>query len=128
MSYEELIEEPAATLASLCAFIDLAFDERMLRYHSRFDEGSFPRQTHLGRPPTKGLRDWRTQMSIDDLASFEAVAGDVLAEVGYERGLRRIPSRVALRARSADLVESLQSSVRSALPRPDKRSVSRGDR
>jgi len=35
-------------------------------------------------PPTKGLRDWRVQMCESDVVVFEDIAGDVLAELGYE--------------------------------------------
>jgi hypothetical protein len=44
------------------------------RYHSR-----------LSLPPTKGLRDWRTDMSEVQTLECEAVAGDELARCGYER-------------------------------------------
>jgi hypothetical protein len=33
---------------------------------------------------TKGLRDWRTQATPRDVEEFESVAGDLLAELGYE--------------------------------------------
>jgi len=36
-------------------------------------------------PPTQGLRDWKTQMSARDVVLFEALAGDLLATLGYER-------------------------------------------
>ena len=36
-----------------------------------------------GPPPTPGLRDWRRDMASEDVARFEAVAGDVLGELGY---------------------------------------------
>jgi hypothetical protein len=36
-------------------------------------------------PVTPGLRDWRTQMPLDDLERFEATVGDLLEELGYER-------------------------------------------
>ena len=38
------------------------------------------------RPITPGLRSWRTEMSATDRDAFEAVAGDLLDELGYARG------------------------------------------
>jgi len=35
------------------------------------------------RPVTPALRDWRSQMTLDDVERFEAVAGDLLDELGY---------------------------------------------
>jgi hypothetical protein len=34
-------------------------------------------------PPTPGLRDWRSQMRERDVALFESLAGDLLAELRY---------------------------------------------
>ena len=39
------------------------------------------------RPVTAGLRDWRTQMPVGDTERFEAAAGALLEELGYERAL-----------------------------------------
>jgi hypothetical protein len=47
---------------------------RMRHLHSR-----------LTLPPTKGLRDWRTQMPPRDIEEVEAIAGSVMNVVGYQR-------------------------------------------
>jgi hypothetical protein len=37
------------------------------------------------RPPqTDRLARWRTEMSPEDVAAFEAIAGPLLTEMGYE--------------------------------------------
>ena len=43
-----------------------------------------PHQRASRKAPTPGLRDWRDEMARPDLESFERVAGDLLAELGYE--------------------------------------------
>ena len=101
--YEELVRDPETQLRAVCAAIDLSWDPAMLEYHRRVDE-ALPddrRSQHRNedRPPTPGLRDWRTEMSDDDVAAFEAVAGDLLDELGYPRGAP-LPGP-ALRARAA---------------------------
>ena len=35
--------------------------------------------------------DWRSQMSKRELTLFEVAAGDLLDELGYERGVKRMP-------------------------------------
>jgi hypothetical protein len=40
---------------------------------------------HGRLPPTPGLRDWRSQMQREHVRRFEAVAGDLLEELGYQR-------------------------------------------
>jgi hypothetical protein len=43
-----------------------------------------PHQQRLLQPPTTGVRDWRSDLSEEDARAFEAVAGDLLADLGYE--------------------------------------------
>jgi len=117
--YEALVEDPDSSVRSLCEFIDLPFDPAMLRYYEHEDlfsqqskpsrtirpKGSKPpprertRDGHRHQPPTKGLRDWRTQMSKKDLALFEVAAGDLLDELGYERGAGRIAAWINISGR-----------------------------
>ena len=91
LRYENLVADPSAELRRLCSFAGLSFEERMLGYHSdavdRLQAGPGAADYHRSAfaPPTAGLRDWRTQMAPADVESFEAVAGDLLSELGYER-------------------------------------------
>jgi hypothetical protein len=101
--YEDLIEHPEETVRAMCRFFDIGFDPQMFRYPERAAEvargSAFPEvHGHLRLPPTKGLRDWRTQMSTDDLATFEILAGDLLSDLGYERAAMR--PGIARRARA----------------------------
>jgi LPS sulfotransferase NodH len=83
--YERLAAEPETTLRSICAHVDLPFEAGMLDYAGRVDVSAKPHQQRLRQPPTTGVRDWRMQMSAGDVERFEQVAGDLLAELGYER-------------------------------------------
>lgn len=103
LRYEALLEDPEAAIRPACKLLDLPFDEKMLHYYERADEIVGPmhepeRFAHLYLPPTKGLRDWRNQMPPEHVAVFEAIAGDLLEELGYERAR---PSPRAGRARVA---------------------------
>ena len=82
--YENLAHQPAAQCEKLCNFLGVAYDEAMLRFHegrTRHEPGLDAKQAW--RPITPGLRDWKTQMPGDDVERFEAVAGDMLVELGY---------------------------------------------
>ena len=46
-------------------------------------------------PPTQGLRDWRTQMGEREVELFEAIAGGLLEQLGYERRFRTISPKIA---------------------------------
>jgi len=95
LRYERLVADPERECRALCAFLGLRFDAAMLRYH----EGRTTSAPGLSTkrqwlPPTAGLRDWRTEMSTDDRDRFEAAAGDLLDELGYERRARRLDPRL----------------------------------
>jgi hypothetical protein len=95
--YESLVTDPEGELRRLCSFLRVPYDEAMLRYHEgrmRTEPGLSAKKAWL--PPTPGLRDWRKDMPSEDVERFEAAAGDLLQELGYERGVPR-PSRAVVR-------------------------------
>lgn len=104
ISYESLVAQPAEECAAMCVFLGVPPDEAMLRFNEgkvKTDPGLSAK--HAWLPPTPGLRDWRTQMPQQDVERFEAVAGDLLTELGYGRGTDRVStesSEYAARLRS----------------------------
>jgi len=82
--YEALVADPAAEIERICAFAGLPFEPEMLDYAGRVDVSAKPHQQSLTRPPTPGLRDWRSEFRPADVAAFESIAGDLLGELGYE--------------------------------------------
>jgi hypothetical protein len=104
--YEDLLDDPERVARELCEFIAVEFDPEMLRYHERADsilaDQPFPEEhSNLARPPTKGLRDWRSELDPSDLALFEYMAGDTLATFGYERVSNGVTNSVRARALKA---------------------------
>ncbi len=85
--YESLVARPMEECVALCAFLGVPYDGAMLRFHrGRMRMAPDLDAKHAWLPPTPGLRDWRSQMSPEDVQRFEAVAGDLLDELGYPRG------------------------------------------
>jgi hypothetical protein len=82
--YEELVSDTEAVVRSVCSFAGLPFETEMLEYAGAVDVSAKPHHQRLLQPPTRGVRDWRSQMSREDALAFEAIAGDLLAELGYE--------------------------------------------
>ena len=82
--YEELVASPEAVVRSVCDFAAIPFDTAMLEYAGAVDVSAKPHQQRLRQPPTAGVRDWRSELDADDARAFEAVAGDLLAELDYE--------------------------------------------
>jgi hypothetical protein len=82
--YEDLVDDVESVLRRICGFVKLPYEPAMADYAGSVDVSAKPHQQSLRRPPTAGLRDWRSQMSPRDIGAFDRVAGDLLAELGYE--------------------------------------------
>ena len=82
--YERLVEEPETELRRICEHAGLVFEERMTAYAGEVDVSAKPHQQSLTKPPTPGLRDWRRDLPPAAAEAFEGVAGDLLAELGYD--------------------------------------------
>jgi hypothetical protein len=104
--YEDLVLNTEATLREVCDFVELDFDESMLRYYERASERLAEKARDLYRGPDRDpvsaehrmkshalakeppkaerVHRWREQMSDEDRAEFEREAGDLLADLGYE--------------------------------------------
>ncbi|MET0146508.1 MAG: sulfotransferase [Ilumatobacteraceae bacterium] len=129
--YEELVTDPAAPVAALCAFLDLPFEPEMLLVARRIENVPDkvrinPRHARLAEPLSGGPRSWRTDMTPDDRGRFEWVAGDLLADLGYEpSGGRTTPS-----TRAAAMVGRARWQARRAgarLPGAVRRATRRSD-
>jgi hypothetical protein len=108
--YERLLEDPEGVVRDLCAFLDVEFSDQMLRYFERADQVAGAMNNPDARkglylPPTKGLRDWRRDMSPRDRAVFGMLAGDLIDELDYERSQDSLSlrDRAVTRARQLDL-------------------------
>jgi hypothetical protein len=103
--YEDLVLDTEATLRRVCEFVELEYDGAMLSYHERAEErlselGDLPAGGGKGEragedrlaiheltkepPKRERVARWKAEMSPQDQASYEAEAGDLLAELGYE--------------------------------------------
>lgn len=104
--YESLIADPARELRRICEFLDLRYDPGMLAYHQtarrRLEEVETRRapdgrvlitrdeRLHLQRftsqpPEPSRVGRWKTELSRDQVAAYEAVAGGLLEELGYKK-------------------------------------------
>ena len=105
--YEDLVLDPEPHLRRICKFLDLPWNDRVLNYHQHVDErislevppeevapdgrvvSTTERQAimeRVSRPPDPTrINRWKTEMSEEDRRKFEAIAGPLLEELGYER-------------------------------------------
>jgi hypothetical protein len=108
LRYEDLVEEPETRLREVCAFLELEYEPGMLEYHRREDPSLYADHPRLAEPPVRETRSWRRELAPADVELFEAIAGDLLAELGYERAhprpgrrARALAERAAYSARLA---------------------------
>ncbi|MGH2664100.1 MAG: sulfotransferase family protein [Actinomycetota bacterium] len=101
--YEDLVSDTERTVRSMCTFVGLSYEPEMLRFHERAESIwmglDAAAHRNLDRPPTQGLRDWRSEMTRSEVALFETLAGDLLVELGYERAIKRPSTAQRVRAR-----------------------------
>lgn len=96
MRYESLVERPAEEGAALCAFLGLPYDRAMLSFHEgrTIDDPNLESKERW-LPATLGLRDWRSEMTAEQVERFEAAVGSLLDELGYPRSFL-VPSQEML--------------------------------
>jgi hypothetical protein len=103
--FEELVADTEGVLRRVCDFIELDFDPVMLDYHERAEgrlaekARELPRRNRPPQPAAARLEShrlakepprsdrvgmWRERMTPEEVAEYEAVAGDMLLEAGYE--------------------------------------------
>lgn len=98
--YEELVADPERTLRTVAEFLELPYAPEMLEFHrGRTRTGPELSAKDAWLPPTSGLRDWRRDLAPMDVELFEAVAGELLSLLGYERAFQTISPGVAARAK-----------------------------
>ena len=89
--YEDLALKPEATLRRVAEFLELPWDPALPEaLRAAWDSSSAEARTAAGvrpalaEPPGR----WRSEMGPEDRAACEAVAGDLLAQLGYQIGPR----------------------------------------
>ena len=105
IKYETLVSDPETTLRNICDYLGLSYEPRMLDYHffasSRLAEFKRPfgppcatpvdiekflaiHDRTKQRPDLSRISRWRNEMSDAEQRRYEAIAGSLLRELGYE--------------------------------------------
>lgn len=86
--YSDLVEDNEGEVKDICAFVGVDFDPVMLD-PQQTKKGVLARadkyNKHVTEQPIKRVRSWKTDMPPEHIEIFEAVAGEVLSELGFER-------------------------------------------
>ena len=103
--YEDLVTDPEPILRQVADFVRLPWDDAMMNYHVGAEqrmsqvvrelkpqggglitaEERVKQHELVSKPPSSQRAGrWRTDMSEQDRAAFENIAGDLLRDLGYE--------------------------------------------
>jgi Sulfotransferase family len=114
--FEDLISDAEGVVRRVCDFVELDFDPVMLDYHERAEgrlaekARELPRKNRPPQPAEARLEShrlatepprsdrvgmWRERMTPQEVAEYEAVAGDMLVALGYELGSEAGEARAA---------------------------------
>jgi hypothetical protein len=83
--YENLVSDPLTTVASLCEFCEIRFEESMIDGEG-FSVARHAQDQHrlVGTPPQASRADnWKLRLSARQIEIFEAEAGGLLQLLGY---------------------------------------------
>jgi Sulfotransferase family len=87
--YEDLVEDPEGEIKTICRFLEIDYQPAMLEYEEAARDSVLSRAAlynpHLSKRPTADVRAWQEAMPEGQVEVFEAIAGDALGELGYER-------------------------------------------
>ena len=120
--FEDLVADTEGVLRRVCDFIELEFDPVMLDYHERAEgrlaekARELPRKNRPNQPAEARIEShrlakepprsdrieaWRERMTPEEVAEYEAIAGDMLVTLGYElateEGQARAKEKAAVR-------------------------------
>lgn len=87
--YEQLLQQPEATLRDLCTWLNLEYTPQMLEYYRDADSHIQPEHSNLFKLNQKPIDSsrayaWKSKLSQQDIADFESVAANLLQSLGYE--------------------------------------------
>ena len=103
VKYEDLVQNPEDVLRTVCSFIELPYDARMLAYHEsaidifkEMGNWNFANWTasetdirtihqKISEPPDPARIDsWKEDLSDSEIDRFNDVASQTLKELGYQ--------------------------------------------
>jgi hypothetical protein len=90
ISYEDLISKSDEVITALCNFLEIEYQESMLRFHESKEASNAANSSKLWANVTqpimkKNSHKFLEEMSEDELRIIESIAGNTIDKLGYER-------------------------------------------
>lgn len=89
LNYETLIASPEETMRQLCAFLQVEYSDKAMDYYKSKESVNTAvagkMWSNVSKPIIKSnTRKFLNELSVEDIAIFESVAGSVLQQLGYD--------------------------------------------
>jgi len=88
--YEDLVRQPESVISNICIWLGLVFEPKMLEFYDRNKRDQLEPSLTMDwkqrtmEPVSAGtVGRFRTLLTVDELESFNRVAGDMLSRFGY---------------------------------------------
>ncbi len=82
--YEDFTQNPKAELEKICRYLGLEFEDGLLNFRKdRHNIGGNPMRFRTDEVEIKPDNRWRDELTPQDIADFEAAAGDFNRSLGY---------------------------------------------
>ena len=83
---EELVASPEETLTTICRFLDIDYDDKMMAY---------PEYTTYSKPDPSLTEQWKRKMNPSEIGLVESKAFDIMKERGYHPKFD-VPQKISL--------------------------------
>ncbi len=95
VTYDSLVEKSEAECRRFAQFLNVDYHDSMHNYYlGRTQSAENMSANAAWLPPTPGMRNWRTEMFPEDVAKFEAAAGNLLEDLGFDLSPQGITAEI----------------------------------
>lgn len=90
LRYRDLLQDPESVVKSVCEFLDMEYDERMLYYYETEEAKAASESADVFENLTSPIMSdnydkFREQLPEEEIKITEKIAGDILDRFGYDR-------------------------------------------
>ena len=92
LRYEDIVKSPNDILQSICDFLNIAFEKKMLEFWTQSDKFIGAHHSKLIFQPvsTKSVGKWKNKMTVSELKRFELIAKKELLAFDYDISQKKI--------------------------------------